>query len=229
MPWPRNNSCQRRSDGGRPQRYWQLPRVQAQHASVDDAHHQIRRPPERRPRPTGLDRRAQTDATQLDWQIYRCAGEVCIRCRPNRSVYYPPRHIVWRNLHGALARTSAGRNVDHQRATRCSAGLPQNSCSIARHRSTRRLAQENWRVHGSICNQPRNGQRNTGVDCRLRVDGLRNWRNHGRAKRRSARLRLCSRISIANRCNSDANGRMVCETSISANRPMHHLARSIRW
>ena len=66
VPGPRHGRRQRRGHRRRPQRPGQLPGVQAQHAPVDDAHHRLRRPADRRPRPARVDRRDQDDAAQLD-------------------------------------------------------------------------------------------------------------------------------------------------------------------
>ena len=66
MPRSRHRRGQRGGHRRRPQRPRQLPRVQAQHAPVDDAHHRLRRPADRRPRSARLDRWHQDDAAQLD-------------------------------------------------------------------------------------------------------------------------------------------------------------------
>ena len=78
VPGPRHGRRQRGGHRRRSQRSGQLPGVQAQHAPVDDAHHHLRRPPDRRPRAARLDRRDQDDAAQLD------------RSQPRRRGPLPP-------------------------------------------------------------------------------------------------------------------------------------------
>ncbi len=71
VPRPRDGRRQRGGHRRRPQRPWQLPRVQADHAPVDDAHHGVRRPSTRRSRSARLDRRLEDDPTQLDRPLHR--------------------------------------------------------------------------------------------------------------------------------------------------------------
>ena len=84
VPRPGHGRRQRGGHRRRPQRPRQLPRVQAQHAPVDDAHHRLRRPPDRRPRPARLARLAQDDAAQLDRPLARRPGRLRL-ARPGRS------------------------------------------------------------------------------------------------------------------------------------------------
>ena len=81
VPRSRHRRRQRRGHRRRSQRPRQLPRVQAQHAPVDDAHHGVRRPADRRPRPARVDRRHQGDAAQLDRPQRRRDRRVPIACR----------------------------------------------------------------------------------------------------------------------------------------------------
>ena len=71
VPGPGHRRRQRGGHRRRSQRPRQLPGVQAQHAPVDDAHHRLRRPPDRRPRPPRLDRLDEDDAAQLDRPLAR--------------------------------------------------------------------------------------------------------------------------------------------------------------
>ena len=65
VPGPGHGRRQRGGHRRRAQRPRQLPGVQAQHAPVDDAHHRLRRPPDRRPRrcSTGPTRSRRCSAT----------------------------------------------------------------------------------------------------------------------------------------------------------------------
>ena len=76
---PRHGARQRGGHRRRPLRPRQLPRVQAQHAPVDDAHHGVRRPPDRRSRRPRLARLDQDDAAQLDRSLRRGPGRVRLR------------------------------------------------------------------------------------------------------------------------------------------------------
>ena len=93
----RHGRGQRRGHRRRALRPRQLPCLQAQHAPVDDAHHGLRRPPDRRPRPARLVRRDQDDAAQLDRPQHgaRCTSQPppgrswCSRRGPTRCSARP--------------------------------------------------------------------------------------------------------------------------------------------
>ena len=111
VPRPGHRAGQRGGHRRRPQRGRQLPRLQAQPAAVDDAHHGLRRPPDRRSRPAGLARPDQDDAAQLDrpvrGRVHRLPRAGDERAHP--GVHHPPGHAVRRHLHGAGPRAPAGR------------------------------------------------------------------------------------------------------------------------
>ena len=112
VPGARHGAGQRRGHRRRPQRARQPPGVPASAHAVDAAHHRVRRPSARRPRPARLARVDQADAAQLDRPQRRCRGRVPgrgARRRRDRRVHHPSRHAVRRHLHGAGARASAGR------------------------------------------------------------------------------------------------------------------------
>ena len=116
VPGPGHRGGQRRGHRRRAQRPRQLPRVQAQHAPVDDAHHRLRRPPDRRPGAAGLDRRDQVDAAQLD--------------RPQRGRHRPlrfPRRHDHRVHHPARHACSARRSWCWRPSTRWSRRSPHPS------------------------------------------------------------------------------------------------------
>ena len=76
---PRERGGHRR----RTQRAWQPSRLPAPAEAVDAAHHRLRRPPARRPRPARLDRLHQADAAQLDRAQHGRVGR--LRCRGPRG------------------------------------------------------------------------------------------------------------------------------------------------
>ena len=88
---------------------------------MDDAHHRVRRPAARRPRPARLVRVDQAHAAQLDRPLHGRARAVPgrrARRRRHRGVHDAARHAVRRHLHGARARASARRRDHRQRVAR---------------------------------------------------------------------------------------------------------------
>ena len=120
VPGPRHGRRQRGGHRRRPQRPRQLPGVQAQHAPVDDAHHGLRRPADRRPRRAGVDRLAEDDAAQLDRPLAtapastsparpgrsRCSRPARTRCSGPRSWSSRPEHPLVAGPDGAATRPS---------------------------------------------------------------------------------------------------------------------------
>ena len=99
-----------------PQRHRQLPGVQEEHAPVDDAHHQVRPAPDRRPRPRGLAGEGAPDAAQLDRPQHRRNRALRQPGRPDHRVHHPPRHAVRGHVHGPRPRAPVGRPADHARS-----------------------------------------------------------------------------------------------------------------
>ncbi len=81
VPRPGHGAVQRGGHQRRPLRARQLPGVQAQPAPVDDAHHRLRRPAGRRPRPGRLAREGPDHAAQLDRPQLRRQGHLPGRAR----------------------------------------------------------------------------------------------------------------------------------------------------
>ena len=156
----------------------QLPGLPAPAEAVDAAHHRVRRPAARRPRPARLARLDQADAAQLDRPLRR-ARQVDFpvaerRRRRHRGVHDAARHAVRRHLHGAGARAPAGRRASRRRpgptATRRSTwtggaadarrggrGLPRQVAAAQRPRAPGRGPREDRRVHRRVRDEP--GQR----------------------------------------------------------------------
>ncbi len=76
VPRPGHGAVQRGGHQRRPLRARQLPGVQAQPAPVDDAHHRLRRPAGRRPRPGRLAREGPDHAAELDRPQLRRQGHL---------------------------------------------------------------------------------------------------------------------------------------------------------
>ncbi len=66
-------------------------------------------------------------------------------------------------------------------------------------RGARGLGRQDRRLHGVLRREPRQRRAHTDLGCRLRPDGLRHRRDHGRAGARRARLRLRREVRPAGR------------------------------
>ena len=104
-------------------------------------------------------------------------------------LHHAPRHALRRDLHGARAGASARRSDHHGGAT---ARRRANIATRSRRKSDLErtdLAKEKTGVFtGAFAINPVNGERIPDLDRRLRPDGLRHRRDHGRAGARRARL-----------------------------------------
>ena len=202
VPRPGHRAGQRGGHRRRPHRARQLPGLQAQPAPVDDAHHRLRRPAARRPGRAGLARGDQAAAAQLDRPQPRARASTSPvdGADADRGLHHPPGHAVRRHVHGAGARAPAGRPDrpgrlarGHPRrrgpAARATpgrggrrvprAGRGRSPTSSARPRPGTRPASSPARY----ATNPVNGERDPGLRRRLRADGLRHRRDHGRARR----------------------------------------------
>ena len=134
VPGPGHRAGQRGGHRRRAQRPRQLPGVQAQHAPVDDAHHRLRRPPDRRPRPARLDRLDQDDAAQLDRAQRGRRGALRAR-RPGRSRCSPPgptrcsarRSWCWRPSTRWSTRSTTPEHADGRRRSTARVGRPRKN------------------------------------------------------------------------------------------------------
>ena len=156
-------------------------------------HHRLRRPPAGRP---GHDRVAgarQGDAAQLDRPQRGRRGGVPLRGAGDRlpGLHHAPRHPVRRHLLRDGAR-APGR-VQAGRGHRARAGGPRvrqpGADGVAGGARRHREAQDR---RAARPNRHQPGQRRADPDVRrrLRADGVRHRRDHGRPRPRPARLRL---------------------------------------
>ena len=174
-------------------------------------HHRLRRPPARRPRHDRL-ARSTSSTMQRNW-IGRSEGaEVTFRCA-ELGVDYPvfttrPGHAVRRDVLRAW-RPSTPTCCGSPRApsTRQAVREYVNRVADREPRGARRhRAHEDRRPAGPHRDQP--GQRRADPDVRrrLRADGVRHRRDHGRARPRRARLRVRDGVRPADPRASSSGG-----------------------
>ncbi len=210
VPRARHRRRQRGGHRRRPQRPRQLPRVQAQHAPVDDAHHGLRRPPHRRPRPARLDRLDQGDAAQLDRPQPRRTGALRFPGRTDHRVHHPARHAVRRVVPRALPRAPARRRLDHRRATSTRSPSYRTATAAKKEFERQDESREKTGVFTRLDgDQPDQRRGAPDLDRRLRADGLRHRRDHGGAVRRPARLRVRQQVRPADPRDPAAARRLV--------------------
>ena len=197
VPGPGHGRRQRGGHRRRAQRPRQLPGVQAQHAPVDDAHHGLRRPADRRPRPARLDRRDQDDAAQLDRPLARARGSTSTRPAGPITVFttrpdtlFGATFMVLAPEHPLVADLTTSRAGRRGRRSTARQARSRARTSTARTRT----ATKTGVFTGSLRHQPGHRRGHPDLDRRLRADGLRHRGDHGRAVRRPARLRVRPRV-----------------------------------
>ena len=187
---PGHGDRQRGGHRRRPQRPRQLPRVQAHHAAVDDAHHGLRRAAARRPRPPRLDRLAEDDAAQLDRSLDRGVGRLPDAARADHRVHNASGHPVRGDVHGPRAGASARRRPHHvrrrpsRRRVQAAGRIPTGGRSSGREPGKDRC------VHRFVRHQPGHRPGHPDLGRGLRPDGIRHRGDHGRPVRRPARFRV---------------------------------------
>ena len=189
----RRDRARQRAGHRRPLRALRQPRRGAPARAVVLPHHRLRRPPARRPRGHPLALARQDDAAQLDRPLRGRRGHVR-RPGDRRGVprlHHPPGHAVRRDVlrHGARAprRAAAGRR---HRARAGRARLRQPGADGVQRRAQRRRPHEDRRAARPQRRQPRQRRADPDVGRRLRADGVRHRRDHGRPGPRRARPRL---------------------------------------
>ncbi len=183
----------------RPQRHRQLPGVQAHPAAVDDADHRVRGPADRRPGPAGLAGVDQDHAAQLDRPFERRAGSVR-RGRlagVRRGLHDPTGHAVRGHLRRPRPRAPAGgrdrrRHPGRPGSTPDGPGTPPTPAeavavyrrdAAAKSDLDRQENREKTGVFvGTSAINPVERRADPDLRRRLRADGLRDRRDHGRAR-----------------------------------------------
>ncbi len=226
MPGRRDRARQR-AGHRRPLRALRQPGRGAPARAVVLPHHGLRRPPAGRPRGHPLAHARQDDAAQLDRPLRGRRGHVR-RSRERRGVprlHHPPGHAVRRDVlrDGARAprRAPAGRRHG-ARAGR--ARLRQQGADGVQRRAQRHRPHEDRRPARPQRHQPRQRRADPDVGRRLRADGVRHRRDHGRAGPRRARPRLRDDVRPA-----DPQGdRLRRRAALLRRRPDRQLPSPIR-
>ena len=106
-------------------------------------------------------------------------------------LHHPARHAVRRDLHGAVARASAGGRNHHARSSAPrSRPIKRPGRSQERPGAHRTGQEEDRRLHRRLRDQPGQPGEDPDLDRRLRAGQLRHRGHHGRAGPRRARLRV---------------------------------------
>ena len=187
-------------------------------------HHRLRRPPARRPRHDRVARARQDDAAQLDRALGGRRGHVPLRGAGDRlpGLHDAAGHALRRDVlrHGARA----PRRLPAGRGDRAGAGGPRVRQPRADRVATRSAATPTREKTGVFLGRhvinPVNGERLPDVRRRLRAHGVRDRRDHGRARPRRARPRVRAQVRPA-----DPRGRRPAART-SRPRPTPATARS---
>ena len=163
-------------------------------------HHRLRRPPARRPRHDRVARARQDDAAQLDRALGGRGGHLPQRGAGHRlpGLHDAPGHALRRDVlrHGARA----PRRLPARRGHRAGAGGPrvrQPRADRVQRGARRRRPREDRRLPGPPRHQPRQRRAPADVRRRLRAHGVRDRRDHGRARPRRARPRVRAQVRPA--------------------------------
>ena len=151
-------------------------------------------------------------AAQLDRPLarapsrFRCSSadasaEVAERSGAHSRLHHAARHPLRRDLHGAGAGASAGGRADDSRAQRARReGVPRTRRASMDLVVAQGAAKEKTGVFtGAYAVNPATGAAIPDLDRRLRADGVRHRRHHGRARPRRARLRVRHEVRPADR------------------------------
>ena len=155
----------------------------------------------------------------------------------DRGVHDAARHAVRRDLHGARARAPARRRrsprtsgpattsssdwssaaLDAWKGMFGATGTPADAVDALPRvrggevgaRTPGRGPREDRRVHRRVRDQPHQRRAHPDLRRRLRADGLRHRRDHGRARARRTRLRVRARVRAADRAGDPAERRLA--------------------
>ena len=230
VPRAGHGAGQRGGHRRRAQRARQLPGVPPQPAAVDDADHRLRRPAARRPGPAGLAGVGQADAAQLDRPLRRARGSGSRSSAPagdaievfttRPDTLFGATYMVLAPEHPLVDALTAGAWPDGT-DPRWTGGAATPAEAVAAYRGAAARKSELDRQEnkdktgvftGAFAVNPVNGQRDPGVHRRLRADGLRHRRDHGRARRRTS-------------ATGSSPRRSACRSSAPCSRPTAGTAR----
>ena len=185
--------------------------------AVDAAHHRVRRPPARRPRPARLARVDQDDAAQLDRpqrrrrrspsrsRSTRASTSRCSRRAPTRCSAPPtwcsrpstrcvdeivPDRVARRLGDSPTCRSGGASSASTSCRRRRCASYREFAGAEVGARAPGRRPREDRRVHRRVRQEPHERLEHPDLRRRLRADGLRHRRDHGGARARPARLRV---------------------------------------
>ena len=119
--------------------------------------------------------------------------------RVDPGLHHPGRHHLRRHVHGARARAPAGGPPGLGRPAGQGGRVPQGGRVAGPGLPQGRRAREDRRLHRRLRGQSRHGEADPGLDRRLRADGVRHRRHHGRAGARRPRLRVRGQVRPAHR------------------------------
>ncbi len=120
--------------------------------------------------------------------------------RDDPRLHHPGRHHLRRHVHGARPRAPAGGPPGLGRpAAQGGRRLPQGGRVAGPGLPQGGRAREDRRLHRRLRRQSGDGQADPGLDRRLRINGIRHRRHHGRAGARRARLRVRREVRPADR------------------------------
>ncbi len=201
----RERGGDRRTQRGR----W-LPGGAQADAPVGAQDHRVCRPPARRPGAGRLAGQHARDAEELDRALARRRRRLSDRRseRQRPDLHHPARYAVRRHLHGAGARASAGRRADDARPAARGRRVPRRDRAQERPPAPGGLdPPEDRRLHRWLLRESGQRRADPGVDRRLRPDGLRHRRDHGRPRARSTRLRVRAQVRPTDRRGHPARDR----------------------
>ena len=112
------------------------------------------------------------------------------------GLHDPARHAVRRDVLRARARASAGRALRRARRERRRDPRLRAPRRRREERGAPRARGEDRRLHRRLRRQPGERRAHPDLGRRLRADGLRHRRDHGRARARRARLRVRAKFEL---------------------------------
>ena len=145
-------------------------------------------------------------ADQLD-RAQRGRAHRLPRGRPRRGdqrLHDASRHLVWRDIHGVGAGASTGRSANRAGQVGGRGGIQGAGRGPRPGRAAEGRQGKNRRLSRRLRHQPGDGCAHPDLDRRLRADGIRRRRDHGRSGTRYARFRVRRDFRLADRARHRA-------------------------